>query len=117
MSNSTIKQSYAAFTSSDTAVAFKQDFSTTTDETLRILNATTVAAMRTTALSLRFTSITVESINAGLGYALDHSPKTYKETKEGISSMWDNIMDMFEEEEEEEGSKEAPKKPSKVAAA
>jgi len=117
MSNSTIKQSYAAFTSSDTAVAFKQDFSTTTDETLRILNATTVAAMRTTALSLRFTSITVESINAGLGYALDHSPKTYKETKEGISSMWDNIMDMFEEEEEEEGSKKAPKKPSKVAAA
>ena len=100
MNVSTVKQSYAAFTSSDTAVAFKQDFSITTDETLRILNATTVAAMRTTALSLRFTSITVETLNAGLGYALDHTPKSYEETKESMSSAIDNIMAMFDEEEE-----------------
>ena len=114
MSNS-IKQSYTAFTNSPVAQAWATDFNTVSNDSLRILNATSVAAMRSTALSLRFTSITVESINAGLGYALDHSPKTYKETKEGISSMWDNIMDMFEEEEEI--PQKAPEKASDVAAA
>jgi hypothetical protein len=114
MNVSTIKQSYTSMTNSPVAQAWAADFNTVSNDSLRILNATSVAAMRSTALSLRFTSITVETLNVGLGYALDHSPKTYEETKEGISSMWDNIMDMFEEEEEEvEGSK----KPSKVAAA
>ena len=114
MNVSTVKQSYTTFTNSPAAQAWAADFSLLTTDTVRVVNATSVAAMRSTALSLRFTSITVETLNAGLGYALDHSPKTYEETKEGISSMWDNIMDMFEEEEEEvEGSK----KPSKVAAA
>jgi len=108
MSNSTVKQSYTAFTNSPVVQAWSKDFTTMTGDSVRILNATSVAAMRTTALSLRFTSITVETLNAGLGYALDHSPKTYEETKEGISSMWDNIMDMFDEEEEE-GSKEGSK--------
>ena len=108
MNVSTVKQSYTSFTTSSVAQAWSKDFTTMTGDSVRILNATSVAAMRTTALSLRFTSITVESINAGLGYALDHTPKSYKETKEGISSMWDNIMDMFDEEEEE-GSKEGSK--------
>ena len=114
MSISTIKQSYATFTSSDTAVAFKQDFSITADETLRILNATSVAAMRTTALTLRFTSITVESLNAGLGYALEHTPASYEETKESLSAGMDSLMAMFDDEEEE---LEAPKKASKATAA
>jgi len=116
MNVSTVKQSYTAFTNSPVAQAWATDFNTVSSDSLRILNATSVAAMRSTALTLRFTSITVETLNAGLGYALDHSPKTYEETKEGISSMWDNIMDMFDEEEEE-GSKEAPKKAPEVAAA
>ena len=115
MSNSTIKQSYTAFTNSPVAQAWVTDFNTVSSDSLRILNATSVAAMRSTALTLRFTSITVETLNAGLGYALDHSPKTYEETKKGISSMWDNIMDMFEEEEEI--PQKAPEKASDVAAA
>ena len=114
MSNS-IKQSYTAFTNSPVAQAWATDFNTVSNDSLRILNATSVAAMRSTALTLRFTSITVETLNAGLGYALDNSPKTYEETKKGISSMWDNIMDMFEEEEEI--PQKAPEKASDVAAA
>jgi hypothetical protein len=68
--------------------------------------------MRTTALSLRVTSITIETLNAGLGYALDHTPESYEETKEALSSGMDNLMAMFDEEEE---GGEAPKKASKAA--
>ena len=114
MNVSTVKQSYTAFTTSPVAQAWAADFSTVSSDSLRILNATSVAAMRTTALSLRVTSITIETLNAGLGYALDHTPESYEETKEALSSGMDNLMAMFDEEEEE---LEAPKKASKATAA
>lgn len=85
---------------SDTAKSWAADFSLLSTDSVRVLNATSVAAMRSTALTMRAASITVETINAGLGYALDHTPKTYEETKEGISSLMDNIMAMMDEEEE-----------------
>lgn len=94
------KNSYAEFTTSPVAQSWSKDFSTMTTDSVRILNASSVATMRTTALSLRAGSITIEAVNAGLGYALDHTPKTYEETKEGISSVIDNVMAMFDEEEE-----------------
>ena len=110
MNVSTVKQSYTTFTTSPVAQAWAADFSTVSSDSLRILNATSVAAMRTTALSLRVTSITIETLNAGLGYALDHTPESYEETKEALSSGMDNLMAMFDEkEEDEEGSKEASK--------
>jgi len=108
MNVSTVKQSYTAFTTSPTAQAWAQDFNLVSSDALRIINASTVAAMRTTALSLRATSITIESLNAGLGYALDHTPESYEETKEALSAGMDNLMAMFDEEEQEQ---EAPKKP------
>jgi len=114
MNFSTVKQSYTSMTTSPVAQAWAADFSTVSSDSLRILNATSVAAMRTTALSLRVTSITIETLNAGLGYALDHTPESYEETKEALSSGMDNLMAMFDEEEEE---LEAPKKASKATAA
>ena len=114
MNVSTVKQSYTTFTNSPVAQAWAADFSTVSSDSLRILNATSVAAMRTTALSLRVTSITIESLNAGLGYALDHTPASYEETKEALSSGMDSLMAMFDDEEEEE---EGSKKPSKATAA
>lgn len=105
MNTSAIKQSVNNFTNSPAVTAWTNDLSTMTDDSVRILNATSVAAMRTTALSLRFTSITIETLNVGLGYALDHTPKTYEETKESMSSIIDNFLDMFEEEEAENQAK------------
>jgi hypothetical protein len=97
--NST-KQSYTAFTTSPAAQAWAADFSLLSTDSVRVLNATSVAAMRTTALTMRFTSITIESLNVGLGYALDNTPKTYEETRESMSSLMDNLMDMFDDAEE-----------------
>ena len=107
-----IKQQLNNFTASPAVTAWTNDLSTMTDDSVRILNATSVAAMRTTALSLRFTSITIETLNVGLGYALDHTPKTYEETKESMSSIMDNLLDMFDDEgnEIEPEVTEAPKK-------
>ena len=99
MSISTVKQSVATFTASPVAQAWAADFNTVSSDSLRVLNATSVAAMRTTALSLRVTSITIETLNAGLGYALDHTPKTYEETRKGISDLWDDLEEMFDDEE------------------
>lgn len=86
---------------SDTAKAWAADFGVLTDDSLRAANATTVAAMRSTALTMRAASITVETLNVGLGAALEHTPKTYEETKKGIGSLMDSIMEMMDEEEEE----------------
>ena len=60
---------------------------------------------------MRATSITIETLNAGLGYALDHTPESYEETKEALSAGMDSLMAMFDDEEEE---LEAPKKASKA---
>ena len=114
MNVSTVKQSYTTFTTSPAAQAWAADFSLLTTDTVRVVNATSVAAMRTTVLTMRVASITVESLNVGLGYALDNTPTSYEETKEALSSGMDNLMAMFDEEEEEG---EAPKKPSKATAA
>ena len=111
MNVSTVKQSYTAFTTSPVAQAWAADFNLVSNDAIRVLTATSVATMRTAALTMRATSITMESLNAGLGYALDHTPASYEETKESLSAGMDSLMAMFEEEEEEE---EGSKKPSKA---
>ena len=110
MNVSTIKQSYTSMTTSPVAQAWAADFNLVSNDAIRVLTATSVATMRTAALTMRATSITMESLNAGLGYALDHTPASYEETKESLSAGMDSLMAMFdEEEEEEEGSKKASK--------
>jgi hypothetical protein len=93
----TVKQSYTAATTSTVAKAWAVDFKLLNTDGVRVLNAGSVAAMRTAALTMRFTSITIESVNVGLGYALDHTPKTYEETREAMSSLMDNVFDMFDD--------------------
>ena len=110
MSISTIKQSYTSMTTSPVAQAWAADFNLVSNDAIRVLTATSVATMRTAALTMRATSITVESLNAGLGYALENTPASYEETKKSLSAGMDSLMAMFdEEEEEEEGSKKASK--------
>jgi hypothetical protein len=94
-----IKQSYTAAISSPAAQAWTTDFKLLTTDGVRVINASTVMAMRTTALTMRFASITVESVNVGLGYALDHTPKTYEETRTAMTNMMDDLLDMFESDE------------------
>lgn len=109
------KQTVSAFTSSPVAQAWATDFKVLSTDSVRVINATSVAAMRTTALTLRATSITIESLNVGLGYALEVTPKTYEETREAMSSLLDNVMDMFDDNGEpvEPQVTEAPVSPSK----
>lgn len=90
----------------------KGEFLMMGEDALRITTATTTAAVRSTTLTMRAAAITVEAVNAGLGYALDHTPRTYEETKEAMSSMMDDMMEWFDDEEV---AVEAPEKPKKKA--
>lgn len=83
------------------------------NDTIRVGTATTVATMLTARLGMRAATITMDTVNVGLQYALDNTPKTYEETKRSWTNAMDSVMAMFDDEIEAEEAA-APQSASKA---